>query len=229
MMRVVLIDDELPSLAYLRTLCEQIPGIEVVRAFNDTELFLSQLDSIQFDFVISDIVMPGYSGLQLAQLVSHPVIFVSAHSEFAAEAYDIEIVDYLRKPIQRDRLERAIEKVKHSISQFPPKMDWTVTTTKGKIVILEKEIVSFSANALDRRDKILFVTNGNQWVVKNKSFDQLTEEIKSIKFIRISKSELVNKSYILGYNGNELLLKNTISPKKYLIGEAFKKEVIKLL
>lgn len=215
-LRVVLLDDELLALGYLRTLCEGIPDLEVVKAFDNPALFLSELENLTFDFCISDIVMPNLSGLEVAQkLNSKPIIFTTAHNEYAADAFDIEAIDYLRKPVQRERLERAIEKVKNHLEQLKSQATWTVNTNKGKFTIQLSTIVSFSTDTYDRRDKSMLLENGDELVVKNKSFDQLLHELDGISWIRISKSELISKEFIHGYQGDVILSKIRNKEGKY--------------
>lgn len=215
-LRVILLDDELLALGYLRTLCEGIPNIEVVKAFDNPLVFLSEIESLSFDFCISDIVMPNLSGLEVAEkLHSKPIIFTTAHNEYAADAFDIEAIDYLRKPVQRERLERAIEKVKIRINQAKSHAVWSVNTNKGKFTIQLSTIVSFSTDTYDRRDKLMLLENGDELVVKNKSFDQLLQELEGISLIRISKSELISKEFIRGYQGDTVLSKIRNKEGKY--------------
>ncbi|MNK05393.1 Transcriptional regulatory protein YehT [compost metagenome] len=216
-LRVVLLDDELLALSYLRTLCEGIPQIEVVKAFDNPLLFLAEISNLSFDFCISDIVMPNLSGLEVAEkLDSVPIIFTTAHNEYAVDAFDIEAIDYLRKPVQKERLERAIEKVKIHLEQLKNQATWTVNTNKGKFTIQLSDIVSFSTDTYDRRDKLLLLENGDELVVKNKSFDQLLQELELISLIRISKSELLSLTFIQGYQGDVILSKIRDKEGKYL-------------
>lgn len=230
LLRVVLLDDELLALSYLRTLCEGISDIEVVKAFNNPLVFLSEVSNLSFDFCISDIVMPNLNGLQVAEkLNSKPIIFTTAHNEYAADAFDIEAIDYLRKPVQRERLERAIEKVRVRLEQSKNQATWTVNTNKGKFTIQLSTIVRFSTDTYDRRDKLLLLENGDELVVKNKSFDQLLQELESVSFIRISKSELVSREFIQGYQGDVVLSKIRTKDGKYIefsLSENYKKSFL---
>lgn len=215
-LRVILLDDELLALSYLRTLCEGIPDIEVVKAFDNPLVFLAEIGNLSFDFCISDIVMPNLSGLEVAEkLHAIPIIFTTAHNEYAADAFDIEAIDYLRKPVQKERLERAIEKVRLHIEQLKNQATWTVNTNKGKFTIQLSTIVSFSTDTYDRRDKLLLLENGDELVVKNKSFDQLLLELELISLIRISKSELLSLGFIQGYHGDVILSKIRTNEGKY--------------
>ena len=82
---------------YLKMLCEGLPTLEVVKAFNSPVTFLAEAPNLQFDLCIMDIEMPGMNGLEVAQMLGgKPIIFTTAYKEYAAEAYDLDVVDYVR-------------------------------------------------------------------------------------------------------------------------------------
>lgn len=111
--RCVILDDELLAISYLKLLCEQIEGVEVVRVFNNPRYFLDEINDIYCDLCILDIEMPGLNGLQVAELISHKkIIFTTAYKEYAAEAFDLNVIDYVRKPIKKERLQQAFAKAK---------------------------------------------------------------------------------------------------------------------
>ena len=88
-LKCILLDDEILGLKYLKMLCEQIDDIEVVKAFVDPELFINELDNLEFDFCILDIEMPKINGLQVANLLQNkPFIFATAYKEYATDAFD---------------------------------------------------------------------------------------------------------------------------------------------
>lgn len=101
----------MPGLTYLKMLCEQIPELEIVKAFNDPQKLLDEVPNLDFDLCISDIEMPGIDGLTLANLLQNKlVIFTTAYKNYASEAFDIDAVDYVTKPVTKERLERAVAK-----------------------------------------------------------------------------------------------------------------------
>src|SRR5687768_13849549 len=116
-LRCLLLDDELPGLAYLKLLCEQIEDIEVVKAFNDSSKFLEESKLLEFDFCCLDIEVTGIKGIDVASIIEKPVIFVTAYKEYASEAFDIDAIDFIKKPIQKDRLEKAIQKVRRVLHE----------------------------------------------------------------------------------------------------------------
>ena len=110
-LRCLLLDDELPGLTYLKMLCEQLPELEVVRSFNSPKKLLEELPSLEFDLCILDIEMPEMNGLQVANLLGNkPVIFTTAYKEYAADAFDVNAIDYITKPVKKERLQQAITK-----------------------------------------------------------------------------------------------------------------------
>src|SRR5690554_3403746 len=111
--RCVLVDDELPGLTYLRALCSQLPDVEVIKSFNNPMKFLDEMGSLDFDVCILDVAMPGMNGIELAErLRDTGVIFSTAYHQYAADAFDLNAIDYLRKPYQLERLEKAFRKVR---------------------------------------------------------------------------------------------------------------------
>lgn len=232
--RCILIDDELLALAYLRTLCESIPGIEIIRAYNDPEILLRELPGLSPDFCISDIVMPHVSGLDLAQkLGGIPFIFTTAHNEFAADAFDIDAVDYLRKPVQKQRLEKAIEKVIALLKSRKEKpVVLTFTTHKGKMQLSTDQLISISSDTIDRRDKLATLVSGEEWILKNISYEQLLQVLPEKAFCRISKSELIALSIVTGYSGDTIFTsvkgKDGI-PRTFSLGENYRKTFLQKL
>ena len=230
--KCVLIDDELLALAYLRTLCESIPGVEVVKAYDNPLKMLEELPELQFDFVISDIVMPELSGIELAQTVRKvPVIFTTAHNEYAVDAFEVDAADYLRKPIQRDRLEKAVEKVKREIilrrSQSPVIQ---LHTARGKMQFATHLIRSFSAETIDRRDKLLTLNNGETVIIKNCSFEQLLQLLPAAEFCRISRGEILALRGVYGHSGERIFVRNSKGIESvHVLGEPYRKSFLEQL
>lgn len=188
-------------------LCEQLPDLEVVKAFNDPELFVKESQRLEFDFCILDIEMPKMNGLQIASILKHkPIIFATAYQEFAAEAYDLDVVDYIRKPIKQDRLIKAIKKVEQKLIGAQPKeLFFTANTDKGKAIIYFKDLLFVTTSAIDPRDKEVFLSDSTALVLKNINFEKLQQLLPSADFIRINKKQLLAKKIIKSYTSTELI------------------------
>ena len=124
---VLIVDDEPLARLRLRSLVEACsePRAVVVGEAGTVNEALRQLDATPCDLVLLDIVMPGGNGLKLADDIrrrsSVPwVVFVSAHSEHALRAFEVDAADYLTKPVRRERLQAALLRVAQRRAQTPP-------------------------------------------------------------------------------------------------------------
>ena len=206
MVRCVLIDDELPGLSYLRRLCEQIEYVEVVKAYNDPVKFLKEINGLDFDVCILDIEMPGINGLDVAkQLKGKLIIFSTAYKQYAAEAFDLEAIDYIRKPIKQDRLEKALQKTKLYLEkQGTPEEFIHVNSNKGKTFLYFNELLYITVADTDKRDKRAILRNNTEIILKNISFDDLMKLLPKKTFIRVNRQTILAKHIIATYTAETI-------------------------
>jgi DNA-binding LytR/AlgR family response regulator len=115
-LRVLVVDDERPALDELAFLLRQDPRVETVTTADSAAAALRVLREEQVDAVLTDIRMPGLTGLELAGVLSRfrrppPVVFVTAYDDHAVDAFELHAVDYLLKPVRSDRLSEAVRRV----------------------------------------------------------------------------------------------------------------------
>lgn len=233
MIKCVILDDELLAISYLKLLCEQIDDVEVVKAFNDPKIFLNEINSLDCNLCILDIEMPGMTGLQVAELLSgsHKVIFTTAYKEYAAEAFDLNVVDYVRKPIKKERLIQAFEKAKEQINTIQKKnfIEWN--TNIGKTVILTEQIAYIKTSEIDSRDKDIILNDGTPIVLKNLNFKNLLEMLPSKGFAQVNKKEIIALSSIKVFGTNEIITTILTENEHFLklqIGDAYKSSLMEL-
>ena len=229
--KCLLLDDELPGLAYLKMLCEQIPGVEVIRAFNDPLKFIAESKQLDFDLGIIDIEMPQLNGLEVAQLLSgKPVIFTTAYKEYAAEAFDLNAIDYIRKPIQKERLEKAIQKAAEKIkTNKEDKQFIQLNTSKGKSLVFFEQLLFITTSAADKRDKIAHLENGGELLLKNVSFSWLLSVLPEKGFCRINKKEIIAIKIIAFFSHDEIttsVIKDG-KPVRFSLSEIYKTGFLK--
>ena len=116
LLKALIVDDEAPARSELRFLLAEAGGVEVVGEASDASEALQLIDAIEYDVVFVDIEMPGLSGLDLAKAlpISRPspaIIFVTAYSEHALEAFEVAATDYIVKPVSLDRLRLALARI----------------------------------------------------------------------------------------------------------------------
>lgn len=205
-LKCLLLDDELPGLTYLKMLCEQIPELEVVKAFNRTDLFVSEMDKIDFDLCILDIEMPRMNGVEIARLLKDKlIIFTTAHKEYAAEAFDLDAIDYIRKPIQLERLQKAVTKAQKHHSTVKHKRKFThLNTDKGKSILYFDQVCCIRTSNIDSRDKEVLLRDGTKIQLKNISFEKLICLLPPFGFCQINKRELIALDIVKHFNFDQI-------------------------
>lgn len=233
MLRCVLLDDELLALQYLKLLCEQISGVEVVKAYNNAEKFIQEKDELDFDVCVSDIEMPSINGLQIANLLSNKhIVFTTAYRDFAVEAFDLEVIDYITKPVQKDRLEKAFRKIEKLTKETKQVSEYiTLNSEKGKSIINTNDVFYITVSDVDSRDKIIHFKDETTLLVKNNSFEKLKEILPAGKFARINKREIIAMNCVNYYSHDEIVSKILIDgkPKTFTIGINFRNDFLMLL
>src|SRR5680860_1081300 len=124
LMRVLAVDDERPALDEMAYLLERDQRVGTVLTTDSAAEALRVLQEDQVDAVFMDIAMPGLSGLELAGVLSQfksppPVVFVTAHDEHAIEAFELNAVDYVLKPVREDRLSEAVRRIVEARVSLP--------------------------------------------------------------------------------------------------------------
>jgi len=230
MIKCVILDDELLAISYLKLLCEQIENVEVVKAFNDPNLFLNEIENIDCNVCILDIEMPGMNGLQVVEHIpdSKKIIFTTAYKEYAAEAFDLNVVDYVRKPIKIERLAQAFEKAGKLIQNTHKKdfIEWN--TNIGKTIIFTNQIAYIRTSEIDSRDKDITLRDGTTIVLKNLNFKNLLEMLPAKDFAQVNKKEIIALSFIKVFSNNEIITAIPANDKSFLklqIGEIYKKRL----
>ncbi len=231
-LRCLLLDDELPGLAYLKMLCEQFPELEVVRSFNSPKKLLEELPSLEFDLCIFDIEMPEMNGLQVANLLGNkPVIFTTAYKEYAADAFDVNAIDYITKPVKKERLQQAIAK---ALKQFDGNVSeksfiqWN--TDKGKTLLYIETLAFIKIAEVDSRDKVAHLIDGSNITLKNISFEKLQKLLPNDAFCRINKREMISLKSVHLFTFDEIT--TLVKDKKGLsikltLSETYRNEFLK--
>ncbi|MEJ2346655.1 MAG: LytTR family DNA-binding domain-containing protein [Gammaproteobacteria bacterium] len=219
-MRVLITDDEAPARARLRALVDEIGRHEVVAEAASGSDALALCERLQPDALLLDIRMPGIDGLEtarhLAQLEHPPaVIFTTAYDQHAVEAFDASAVDYLLKPIRRERLEEALDKVQRltraqlAAVGAQAGQDRTRTHICARIrgnlrLIPVDEVLYFMAD-----QKYVIVRHLRGEVLVEESLKSLEQEFGG-RFLRIHRNALVAKAYLEGMEraaGGRLLVR----------------------
>lgn len=188
---LLVVDDERPVLDELTFLLRRDERVdEVVTADSGTEA-LQLLREREYDAVFLDIAMPGLSGLDLAAVlarfrVAPPVVFVTAHAEHAVDAFDLNAVDYLLKPVREERLREAVRRISEGAAT-PPADDTIAVELAGVTRLVARSDVRFVEAQGDYSR--LHTAAGSHLV--RLPISSLEERWRDAGFLRIHRSLLV--------------------------------------
>jgi two-component system LytT family response regulator len=190
MLRVMIIDDEPLARQGLRQMLEAIGEVEVCGEAEGLRGAVDAISALKPDGVFLDIEMPGGGGFELlAQLENPPpVVFFTAHSEFAARAFDVQAVDYLLKPVRRERLRIALERL-HEAAVPYGEGDRICLRTPGRTLIapLEK-VILFEAEG----DFTRVGVEGEPPILICQTLGSYADTLPNPPFVRLDRSLIVN-------------------------------------
>jgi len=216
-MKTLIIDDEMPAIGILKKFIAKVPFLQLELATNNALEGLTFLSENRVDLLFLDIEMPDLSGLELLKRLEYRpiVILTTAYPEYALEGYDLDVTDYLLKPIRFERFLKAANRAQKQYNNLDTasiriKSEYkTVTISIADILFVEglKDYVK-----IHTQEKAI-LTRLN---VKN-TLNLLPEK----QFIRIHRSYVVSLSKIDGIQKGHLL----IGDKKLPIGQTYKETV----
>lgn len=215
MLKCIIIDDEPLARALLREMLEAVDGIQIVEECANGFEGLKSIQQHQPDLIFLDVQMPKINGFEMLELIDSPpaVIFVTAFDEYAVQAFDVNAVDYLLKPIDPSRLEKAIAKIqgqqiatkeqqveKVQNILLPEQSQRVVVKEQGEIKIIPLDRILF----LEAADDYVKVHIKEKYYLKYQTMARFEQQLPAQQFVRIHRSHIVNVSFI---NKIELLEK----------------------
>lgn len=192
MLKALLVDDEVPARSELRYLLGEAGGVEVVGEAGSATEALQLIRAIPYDVVFLDIDMPGLTGIELAETLSgleHPpaIVFVTAHSEHAVEAFEVAAADYLVKPVETRRLRMAIDRIAPAVTA-QPRIERVPVEKAGKKLLLQ---VSDIFHVMAKDDYSYIFTDGERYL-STLSLAELEQKLEPQGFFRVHRRYLVN-------------------------------------
>jgi DNA-binding LytR/AlgR family response regulator len=232
MIDCIAIDDEPLALNLLIDNISKVPYLNLVATCNDAFEAMEIMAKNTINLVFIDIQMPGLTGLQyIESLENKPlVIFITAYKQYALESYDLNVVDYLVKPVALDRFIKACNRAKELFElktssnkiKTPPKDHFYVNADYSQIKIKFNDIIWMKGYG--DYIKIHLKSKPNPLVVRI-SFKSMELELPKNKFIRIHKSYLVSIEEITAIRKNSIFL----GDKELSIGETFRESIEELI
>ncbi|WP_334126719.1 response regulator transcription factor [Empedobacter brevis] len=220
----IIVDDEPPAIRILQKYTEQLSDLECVAVTNKAIETLELVNKYNPDILFLDIQMPELTGIQLSTLLKGKVniIFTTAYSQFALEGYELNVTDYLLKPISFDRFIQAVEKVRQQV-QFSSKNERSTESdgyffvkTDGKNRF--KKIKLSDICYLESIKNYVILHTETEQIVTYNTLKYYEENLPESQFVKIHKSFLVSFHKIEKTDTNEVW----ILGKGLSLGETYK-------
>lgn len=197
----LIIDDERLAREEVRRALENYPEFTIVGEANNVEVAKALIEKEQPDIIFLDIHMPGKSGFDLLEeLGTVPeVVFTTAYDQYAVQAFEVNALDYLVKPLREERFAKTIEKVRLELKKREQERKEPLAGHQ-KIFIKDGEKVYFIAlseiSLIESMDNYARLYFGNEKPMIKRSLNQLEERLDPKIFFRANRSQIINTEYI---------------------------------
>lgn len=211
--KAIIIDDESLAIDVITHHLNRFPNFEVVKTFTDSvEAFKFLKGGHKVDVVFTDIAMPEISGIELVKLYNTNTKFImtTSFSQYAVESFDLEVVDYLLKPISFERFCKAIsrfESLNNNDGQNALEPSFFVKEGDEFIKILVKDI-----DYIEGLKDYVKIMMGKNYCLALKSLKSIEEILGPYQFMRVHKSYIVPLTKIAQYNGKSVIINNSEIP-----------------
>src|SRR3954447_15340116 len=212
-LRVLIADDEPLAAERLQLLLAGCEGIDLVGTATDGDSTVRMAEALTPDLLLLDIAMPGLDGIGVARALaltrpSPAVIFITAFDQFALRAFEVEALDYLMKPVEPARLQKALKRGKDYLERRETR---PATRPSGSAHLQEfwasdlTGLVRIAARDIDRvsaeRDYMRLHVGRRSWLIHH-SMAALEEGLDPELFVRLHRSAIVRKDFIAGFTRN---------------------------
>ncbi|SNR46336.1 two component transcriptional regulator, LytTR family [Maribacter sedimenticola] len=217
----LVVDDEELARRLIISYMDKLDFLHLVGSVENPLDALKIMKEKPVDLLFLDIQMPELKGTSFAKMVgpTTKIIFTTAYSEYALEGYELNVLDYLLKPITFERFLTAVNKLKNTgnatISEsFTIKSGYDLHKVNyTDIIYVESDSEYVTFHLSDRK------------IISNQRLKMVEQELPNDLFIRVHRSYIINKDKVMGLKGRDLLLKDLVIPVSDSYYERVKKEV----
>ena len=224
-LKCIITDDEPIARKGLQNYVERIDFLELVGVCEDAIQLNNQLKSQQADLLFLDIEMPYMTGIELLNSLSNPpqVIITSAYAEYAIKGYDLEVSDYLLKPISFDRFLKAVNKVYDQLisSQTPVVQDYLFVKTSLKLEKIRFNDMRF----IEGVENYVAIYTSDGKIITHTTLRTILQKLPPERFVQVHKSYLVNIDKIDSIEGNLL----GIGKNKIPLSRTYKETALEII
>lgn len=217
----IIVEDEIMARISLEKMCKKSENLEVVASFENAEGVQEILKDKTIDLIFLDIEMPGMSGLELLDKLSYipQVIFTTSKKEYAFDAYEYDVTDFLKKPVTQARFLQAVEKAVqrsyqlNAVAKASAKYEIYIKVDGALIRLDLKEILFFE----NFGDYVKVITTEKEYTIYA-TMKYIDQQINHPRFLKVHRSYIVNLGKIVDIEENSLVIGRKVIP----ISRAFK-------
>lgn len=221
----MLIDDDEIDLSATEAQASRYPFLQKIASCSQPLEAFELINRFHPDIVFADIEMPGITGVELVRSLAGKVpapVFITSHPEYALEGYEMDIFDYLLKPISSDRFEKCVHRLQEFFALRHKAFAWEKEQEGGSIVIKQgHEKISLRMQDIlyleAMKDYTKILTPTRQYLVLS-TLTGMCEILPVEKFIRVHRSYVVNRDKATAIKGNKIILDNHELP----VGKLYK-------
>lgn len=222
----IIVEDLLVAANYLMKCCEKSKLVEVKGHFTNVPDALSFVNENTVDLIFLDVEMPGPNGFELLDQIAFlpKIILTTSKKEYAYDAFEYKVTDFLKKPFSYERFLEAMQKVQSSpniTAADTEASDHIYIKSEGKLVRLSNDSILFIESM---GDYVKFVTADKKYITHN-TIKNLEDKVNKQHFLKVHRSYIVNLHKIDDMRENCLFIKGTEIP----VSKAFKPLVISRL
>lgn len=221
-MTCIIIDDEETSRIILDQLCSEIKELDLIESFDNAIEAIKFLNKNDIDLIFLDIHMPGFSGFDFIQTLKHPpkIVLTTSDKAFALEAFEYEsVIDYLVKPIARDRLLKAVQKASSYKAPEPTpsveSADRKTSSPKTLYVNIDRTLIKIETDTINlieaKGDYINIKTRDKDYKVHS-TLKKINEKLPTDPFFHVHRSYIINLSRIIDIQDNTILIEKSVVP-----------------
>jgi DNA-binding LytR/AlgR family response regulator len=230
-MKCIIVDDEPLAIEIMESYVSKVDQLKLAGTFRNAVSAFTFLQQNPVDLIFLDIQMPKLSGIDFLKTLKNPpkVIFTTAFRDYALEGFELEVADYLLKPIPFDRFLKAVAKVMHQpgavVQTNQPRADTDDNYVYFKV---DKKMVRTKMSDILYIESIkdyVKVRTSEKEIVTQQKISYLEESLPKEQFLRIHRSFIVNRDKIDAYSATDIEIGKHHVP----IGRNYKNDVMKLL
>lgn len=215
MIKSIIIEDELMAMKSLERLCTKVSDLELVNQFHNGYEAIEFLKKEQIDLIFLDVEMPDISGFEVLDKLDEipQVIFTTSNKEYAFDAYEYDITDFIKKPVEEKRFNKALEKVRENLArlnhvrQASEKREIYVRVD-GKYVRLPYSDILYFENIGDYMK--VFTLDG--MYVIHASIKHITSNVNHSSFLKVHRSYVVNLEHVKDIQDGTLVIGKKVIP-----------------